>query len=65
MEILQPDIWVTDDKIVTASMECFYDGKDLTKDAWVAGKINLTSKINTILLDGDYPYLYQIFPILN
>ena len=62
-EILVPDIYVTDVEIDTVSKQCFYVGKDLVKVSWVAGKIDLETKFNTILLDGDYSYLYQIYPI--
>ena len=62
-EILEPDIYVTDVEIDTVSKKCFYVGKDLVKGSWVAGKIDLETKFNTILLDGDYHYLHQIYPI--
>ena len=62
-EILEPDIYVTDVEIDTVSKQCFYVGKDLVKVSWVAGKIDLETKFNTILLDGDYHYLHQIYPI--
>jgi len=62
-EILEPDIYVTDVEIDTVSKQCFYVGKDLVKGSWVAGKIDLETKFNTILLDGDYHYLHQIYPI--
>ena len=62
-EILVPDIYVTDVEIDTVSKQCFYVGKDLVKGSWVAGKIDLETKFNTILLDGDYHYLHQIYPI--
>ena len=62
-EILVPDIYVTDVEIDTVSKQCFYVGKDLVKVSWVAGKIDLETKFNTILLDGDYHYLHQIYPI--
>ena len=62
-EILEPDIYVTDVEIDTMSKKCFYVGKDLAKDSWVAGKIDLETKFNTILLDNAYHYLHQIYPI--
>ena len=62
-EILEPDIYVTDVEIDTMSKKCFYVGKDLAKNSWVAGKIDLETKFNTILLDSAYHYLHQIYPI--
>ena len=62
-EILEPDIYVTDVEIDTMSKKCFYVGKDLAKNSWVAGKIDLETKLNTILLDSAYHYLHQIYPI--
>ena len=62
-EILEPDIYVTDVEIDTVSKKCFYVGKDLAKNSWVAGKIDLETKFNTILLDSAYHYLHQIYPI--
>ena len=62
-EILEPDIYVTDVEIDTMSKKCFYVGKDLAKNSWVAGKIDLETKFNTILLDNAYHYLHQIYPI--
>ena len=61
-EILEPDIYVTDVEIDTMSKKCFYVGKDLAKNSWVAGKIDLETKFNTILLDSAYHYLHQIYP---
>ena len=62
-EILAPDIYVTDVEIDTMSKKCFYVGKALAKNSWVAGKIDLETKFNTILLDSAYHYLHQIYPI--
>jgi len=62
-EILEPDIYVTDVEIDTMSKKCFYVGKDLAKNSWVAGEIDLETKFNTILLDSAYHYLHQIYPI--
>ena len=62
-EILEPDIYVTDVEIDTMSKKCFYVGKDLAKNSWVAGKIDLETKFNTILLDSAYHFLHQIYPI--
>ena len=53
-EILEPDIYVTDVEIDTMSKKCFYVGKDLAKNSWVAGKIDLETKFNTILLDSAF-----------
>ena len=54
---------MTDVEIDTMSKKCFYVGKDLAKNSWVAGKIDLETKFNTILLDNAYHYLHQIYPI--
>ena len=62
-EILAPDIYVTDVEIDTMSKKCFYVGKDLVKNSWVAGKIDLETKFNNYLLDYAYHYLHQIYPI--
>ena len=62
-EILEPDIYVTDVEIDTMSKKCFYVGKDRAKNSWVAGKIDIETKFNTILLDSTYRYLHQIYPI--
>ena len=61
-EIFEKNVWVTDVEIDTVAKECFYIGKNLEQNKWVAGKINLEAKSKTILLDGDYRYLNQIFP---
>jgi hypothetical protein len=62
-EILAQDMWVTDVEIDTVSKECFYTGYDKNTKTWLAGKIDLETKSNTILLDNAYHYLHQIYPI--
>ena len=61
-EILAQDMWVTDVEIDTVSKECFYTGYDKNTKTWLAGKIDLETKFNTILLDNAYHYLHQIYP---